>query len=281
VSECTPSRSSGKMAAMGTETSSSTGWRPRRRVMRRFLAGLIRVAFALLARFHVEGQENVPKEGPFLVVANHFHFADPLAVIRAVRRPLDFIGGFRMPFAPASVRLLPRLWGLYRVPRGEEGFARAALRSAETTLLAGGVVGIFPEGGSWTNVLRRPRPGTAFLAARTGVCVLPIGIDGTDGIFPSLRRLRRQSVTVRIGAPIGPFRTSDEGRPNRDRLDAIGDAVMRAVAELIPEDRRGAYSTDPDVRRKAEAVAAYPWERANRRSTPRSRPQVSEGETHD
>lgn len=279
--ECTSSLSSGKMAAMGMETSGSTGWRPRRRGMRRFLTALIRVAFALLARFRVEGRENIPSEGPFLVVANHFHFVDPLAVIRAVRRPLDFIGGFRMPFAPASVRLLPRLWGLYRVPRGEEGFARAALRGAEATLLKGGVVGIFPEGGSWTNVLRRPRPGTAFLAARTGVCVLPIGIDGTDGIFPSLRRFRRQPVTVRIGVPIGPFRTNDASRPSRERLDAIGDTVMRAVAQLIPEDRRGVYSADPDVRRKAEAVAAYPWERANRRTPPRSRPQVKEGETHE
>ncbi len=269
------------MAAMGIRTSGSTGWRPRRQVMRWLLAALIHVAFALLARFRVEGQENIPKEGPFLVVANHFHFADPLAVIRAVRRPLDFIGGFRMPFAPTPVRFLPRLWGLYRVPRGEEGFARAALRGAETTLLEGGIVGIFPEGGSWTNVLRRPRPGTAFLAARTGVCVLPIGIDGTDGIFPSLRHFRRQSVAVRIGAPIGPFRTKDAGRPGRDQLDAIGNTVMRAVAGLIPEDRRGVYSTDPDVRRKAEAVAVYPWEQANRRTAPRSRPQTREGETHE
>ncbi|MEN6369138.1 MAG: lysophospholipid acyltransferase family protein [Thermotogota bacterium] len=266
---------------MGIRTDGSTGWRPRRRVMRRFLAALIRVAFALLTRFHVEGQENIPQEGPFLVVANHFHFTDPLAVIHAVRRPLDFIGGFRMPFAPASVRLLPRLWGLYRVPRGEEGFARAALRGAESTLLEGGVVGIFPEGGSWTNVLRRPRPGTAFLASRTGVCVLPVGIDGTDGIFPSLRRFRRQPVTVRIGAPIGPFRMKGTGRPGRDRLDAIGDTAMRAVAGLIPEDRRGVYSTDPDIRQKAEAVAAYPWERANRRTAQRSQSPTREGEPHE
>lgn len=249
--------------------------------MRRCLGALIRVAFTLLTRFQVEGRENLPKEGPFLVVANHFHFADPLAVIRAVELPLDFVGGFRMPFAPASVRFLPRLWGLYRVPRGEEGFARAALRDAEATLRQGGIVGIFPEGGSWTNVLRRPRPGTAFLAARTGVRVVPIGIEGTDGIFPSLRRLRRQPVAVRIGTPVGPFLGEESGLPRRDRLDAVGDTVMRAIAELIPESRWGVYSPNPDVRAQAEAVAAYPWQGATRRTAPRKRPSTREGETHE
>jgi len=246
--------------------------------MRRILAATVRAIFALLTRFRVEGRERIPAEGPLLVVANHFHFIDPLAVINAVRRPLDFVGGFHMPFAPAVVRFIPRLWGLYRVPRGKEGFARAALRGAETTLRAGGIVGIFPEGGSWTNVLRRPRPGTAFLATRTEARVLPIGIDGTDRILPSLRRLRRQPVTVRIGDPLGPFRVDGTDRPGRDRLDAIGDAVMRAVAELLPEGHRGVYSLDPEVRRAAERVAAYPWERAPLHDPT---PRAKEGEIHE
>ncbi|MDD5220062.1 MAG: lysophospholipid acyltransferase family protein [Candidatus Bipolaricaulis sp.] len=246
--------------------------------MRRVLAAIIRAIFALLTRSRVEGSERIPAEGPLLVVANHFHFIDPLAVINAVRRPLDFVGGFHMPFAPAAVRFIPRLWGLYRIPRGKEGFARAALRGAEATLRGGGIVGIFPEGGSWTNVLRRPRPGTAFLAARTGVRVLPIGIDGTDGILPSLRRFRRQRVTVRVGSPIGPFRADGTARPGRDQLDTIGDAIMRAVAELLPESRRGVYSPDPDVRRAAESVAAYPWERTSRHDPT---PRAKEGEPHE
>lgn len=251
---------------MKNRASGTTSWRPRRPGMRRVLAGLIRLLFALLTRFRVEGRENVPLEGPLLVVANHFHFADPLAVIHAMRRPLDFIGGLRMPFAPAAVRWIPRLWGLHRVPRGEEGFARAALRGAEATLQAGGIVGLFPEGGSWANVLRPPRPGAAFLAARTGVRVLPIGIDGVDGILPSLRRFRRQRVTVRIGPVLGPFPSEGTGHPRRARLDEIGNVLMGAVAELVPDDRKGAYSPDPELRREAQSMAAYPWARESQRA---------------
>ena len=121
----------------------NSGWTPRHSGTRRFLRGLIRLLFALWVQVRIEGEENIPDSGPLIVVANHFHFVDPLAVILAMPWPLDFIGGFHMPFAPAIVRWLPRMWGLYRVRRS--GSSRGALRQAEETLQTGGILGIFPE----------------------------------------------------------------------------------------------------------------------------------------
>jgi 1-acyl-sn-glycerol-3-phosphate acyltransferase len=237
------------------------GWRPRRRGMRFILSFLIRVLFRALTHLEIEGRENIPRAGPLIVAANHFHFVDPLAVIRAMPWPLDFVGGFEMRFAPRFVRWIPRMWGLYRVRR--EGSSRGALRQAEAVLEAGGVLGIFPEGGSWTNVLRRPRPGTAFLAARTGAHVLPVGLEGIEHILPELRRGRRAQVTVRIGPAIGPFAPAPEGRAGREPLERIGDEVMSSIAALIPEGRRGAYSDDPELQQGAESIA-YPWARESR-----------------
>ncbi len=234
-------------------------WRPTHRPVRAILRGLIRFAFAVLARLTIEGRENIPPHGPLLVVANHFHFTDPVAVIRAMPWPLDFIGGARMPHAPTGVKWLTSLWGTFRVRRA--GSSREALQTAETVLSSGGVLGIFPEGGSWASVLRPARPGAAYLAARTDTPILPIGLDGMTELFSSLRRFRRAEVTIRIGKPFGPFPPAPRGRQGRAELDRIGEIVMRHIAELIAPDRRGVYSEDPAVREAALEAAVYPWTR--------------------
>lgn len=166
-----------------------------------------------------------------------------------------------MPFAPAIVRWLPRMWGLYRVRRS--GSSREALRQAEQTLIAGGILGIFPEGGSWATVLRPPRPGSAFLATRTQALILPVGLDGLPEIFPSLKRFRRATVIIRIGQPIGPFACPATGRAGREQLDTVGEEILRAISKLIPPESRGMYSDDPALRKEAEAAAVYPWAREN------------------
>ena len=121
------------------------------------------------------------------------------------------------------------------------------------------MLGIFPEGGSWAEILRSPRPGSAFLAARTRARILPVGLDGLTEVFRALKRFRRATITIRIGKPIGPFGSSERGRAGRGDLDEVGDQIMGAISELIPEARRGAYSTDPALREQAKAIQ-YPWE---------------------
>jgi 1-acyl-sn-glycerol-3-phosphate acyltransferase len=233
---------------------------PRRRLMRGLLQPLARVALAALTDWQVIGQENLPKEGPLLVVANHFSFIDPVAIVGAAPWPLEFVGGFQMPNAPASVTWIPKLWGYYPVYRGS--VSRDAMRASEAVLAQGGVLGIFPEAGNWATVLRPPRPGTAFLAARTGVRILPLGFDGLTDVFPCLRQGRRARVTLRIGKPFGPFRVTGRGRARRQQLEAIGHEIMKCIAELIPSERRGHYSDDPAIRAAAQGSEVYPWDDA-------------------
>jgi 1-acyl-sn-glycerol-3-phosphate acyltransferase len=230
---------------------------PRRRQVRAVLQRLSRVAFAVLTDLQIIGQENFPEKGPLLVVANHFSFIDPVATVRVAPWPLEFVGGFQMPNAPASVTWIPKVWGYYPVFRGTG--SRYALRAAEAVLAQGGVLGIFPEAGSWATVLRPPRPGAAFLAVRTGARILPMGFDGLPDVFPRLRRGRRARVTVRIGKLFGPFRATGRGRPRRQQLEEIGHEIMRRVAELIPPERRGHYSDDPAIRAAAQGTEVYPW----------------------
>jgi 1-acyl-sn-glycerol-3-phosphate acyltransferase len=230
---------------------------PRRRLIRALLQRLAHVAFAVLTDLQIIGQENLPKGGPLLVVANHFSFIDPVAMVRVAPWPLEFVGGFQMPNAPASVTWIPKVWGYYPVFRGTG--SRYALRAAEAVLAQGGVLGIFPEAGSWATVLRPPRPGAAFLAVRTGAPILPMGFDGLPNVFPRLRKGRRARVTIRIGRPFGPFHATGRGRTRRQQLDEIGHEIMQRIAELVPPEQHGHYSDDPDIRAAAQGTEIYPW----------------------
>jgi 1-acyl-sn-glycerol-3-phosphate acyltransferase len=230
---------------------------PRRKSIRKTLKVLCRMAFNLLMEIHIEGQENVPSQGPLLVVGNHFSFIDPLAMVRIAPWHLEFLGGFHNPSAPPIVEFIPWMWGYYPLFRGTG--SRESLRVAETLLQRGAIIGIFPEAGNWATVLRPARPGTAYLAARTSAPLLPIGIDGLIDVLPHLRKGRRAKVTIRVGKPFGPFQVSGKGRERREQLDEIGHQIMRQIAELIPPERQGYLSPDPAIRLAAKGTEIYPW----------------------
>ena len=234
---------------------------PHRHTLRRFLRRVARLTLKTLTQFEVLGRKNIPAKGPFIVVGNHFDYADPVAVIAALPFPLEFFAGTQRPTAPPLAKLIPEVWKVYPVLRGTS--SRYALKAAEYVMQQNGVLGIFPEGGAWAQVLRPPRPGTAYVATRTGVPILPGGIMGMTDIFTALRRGRRARLTVRIGQPFGPFKVSGRGRERREQLDAIGHEIMQQVAKLLPPEKHGVYAADPEIRAAAEAVAAYPWAASN------------------
>ncbi len=231
---------------------------PRRKLMRTFVHHVTRFLFAVLTDFHLVGEENFPTEGPLLVVANHFSFIDPVAMVRIAPWPIEFLGGFRAPNAPATISWLRELWGYYPVFRGTG--STLAFRASEIVLKQRGVLGVFPEGTSAAAVLRPPRPGAAFIAARSTARILPVGLDGFIDVFPRLRKGRRATVTAQIGKPIGPFTAPGRGRKRRKRLEEISHEIMQHIAELLPPERRGVYSDDPALRAAAQEVADYPFD---------------------
>ncbi len=228
--------------------------RPLRRLMQFLARGLL----GTLTDMEIEGQENFPKTGPLIMVGNHFSFIDPAVFVGIAPWPMDFIGGAVTPHAPKIVQFLPRLWGYLPVYRGTG--STYALKEADRILKTGGVVGIFPEGGSWAQVLRPARPGAALLTATAGAPLLPIGLTGFPRVFSSLREGKRARVRIRIGKPFGPFKIFGSRYDRRRQLDKIGDEIMRRIAELIPQEEAGLYSKDPKVREAAKGTEYYPWE---------------------
>ncbi|MCX6055457.1 MAG: lysophospholipid acyltransferase family protein [Chloroflexi bacterium] len=236
---------------------------PRRRVIRTILKNGIALAFGVLAKFEIEGQENIPSKGPLLVVANHFHFLDPLALIHTSPWPVEFVGGSQTPNSPSTVSWFAKAFGVIPTFRGTG--SRETLQTAEAILKQNGVLAIFPEGGSWANVLRPARPGTAFLAWRTNAQILPIGLDGFLGFFQRIKLGNRTPVKVKFGKPFGPVTGANGSRPGREELDEIGHNIMRNIAVLLPPERQGFYSPDPAIREAARGTEIYPWENISER----------------
>jgi 1-acyl-sn-glycerol-3-phosphate acyltransferase len=228
----------------------------KRRPIRLFLQWLAKVAFSLLAHLEIEGQENFPEKGPLMMVGNHFSMVDIAAFVRAAPYPVEFIGGAVFANVPGFMSIFPRLWGYLPVHRGTG--ARFALKQAEKVLNNEGVLAIFPEGGSHARMLRPARPGTAFLATRTRARIIPIGLIGMDEVFESLAKFRRARIRIRIGKPFGPFEVTAKGREKRRQLDEIGDSIMQHIADLIPPEKHGYLSDDPELREAA--LLEYPWD---------------------
>ncbi len=218
---------------------------PRYRRRRGFLRGGIAALAWLLLNYKVEGRENLPKEGPLLIVGNHFHFLDSIGPIQATKYSLEFINDTEMPMAPGIVKFLPGLWGSLKIRQGQPNLE--AIRAAEAILQQRGVLMVFPEGHVHEPPLGEPLPGAAFLALRLGVPILPIGTYSEDGwdIFGTLKKGRRARVVSRIGKPFGPL-TSQEGSavPRREDVSQAGQEIMNQIARVLPASARGPYLQD-------------------------------------
>ena len=203
-------------------------------------ARIARWLMALLGGARVEGLERVPREGPFILVANHCSQADPpllgWATGHQVGRVVHFMAKQEMHAWPVIGWLADRS-GVFFVRRGDGD--RAAQRLALELLAAGKPVGVFPEGTrSRDGRMREGRAGAALLAIRSGAPVLPVGIAGTHRLFPSGSRLpRRSRVTFRVGKPFS-LGHQPTGRIDRAALAAGTDRIMAEIAGLLPPAQR-------------------------------------------
>jgi 1-acyl-sn-glycerol-3-phosphate acyltransferase len=208
-----------------------------RRKLCRFL--LRTIGFGLLVRIEsVEGLENVPVEGPAILMMNHIAFVDPLVLVHTTPRdivPLAKTEAYRYPI----VGIFPKIWGVIPVER--QGIDRQAVQQALAVLSAGEILLVAPEG-TRHDALADPKEGAAYLAARSGAPIVPVALKDTRG-FPTLPftpRWREPGANVQYGRP---FRVRPEFRRARGPgLRQVLDESMYVLARMLPEMRRGEYA---------------------------------------
>jgi len=219
---------------------------PRRRFIRGLLSTGIDIVGGILTRWEVTGKENLPAKGPLIIVGNHFSFLDTVAPIHSTPWPIEFIGDFEMPNAPATMKLFPNLWQTLKIEQGTPNFE--ALQASEAILAQDGVLVIYPEGHVHSGPLNPALPGAAFMAMRTGVPILPMATisDNHWKLFKTItEEKRRLRVFTKIGEVFGPITSKNPNRPSRQEIKDAGKLIMTRIAALLPKEYRGEF--DPEL----------------------------------
>jgi 1-acyl-sn-glycerol-3-phosphate acyltransferase len=211
------------------------------------------IVVPVLIRLHVIGVQNVPREGPVILVSNHLNWTDiPMIGLRLMRRT-HFMAKSEL-FQKAPLKWLVIGLGAFPVRRGEAD--RQAIKQAEEVLKAGQVLVIFPEGTrSRTRVMKEGLAGVALIALRSGAPIVPVGIYGSEHfklwhIWPF-----RTRITLTYGEP---FTLTRENRRGHTDLQASLDVIMQHIAALLPPQYRGKYGEPASSAASPAASAPLP-----------------------
>lgn len=208
-----------------------------------------------MSRISIEGAlDEIPPVGPLIIASNHASNLDVPVIgawlIPRLGRRIHWLGK-RELFDWPIIGWVAAHGGVHPVDRGAADIE--AFRLAQRILGEGHVLFVFPEGTrSPDGALQAARDGIALLALRTGAQIVPIGISGSDGVWPKGQRLPHPGghVTVRVGPP---FRPTDELPPGTSRAESkhrTTDLIMRRIAELLPARQRGVYGSSGGAARE-------------------------------
>jgi 1-acyl-sn-glycerol-3-phosphate acyltransferase len=204
----------------------------------RFVAvGFCRTFWAL----SVSGAENVPKTGAFILAPVHRSNIDTVVVAAVTKRRLRYMGKdtmwkYRIPGAVFTAL------GSFPVHRGSAD--REALRLAQSVVEAGEPIVMFPEGTRQSGPdLAELFDGPAFIAARVGIPIVPVGIGGSERAMPKgAKMLRPVHVHLEVGAPIPPPARDANGRVPRRALRETTERLAKELQPLFDEARTRAGS---------------------------------------
>jgi 1-acyl-sn-glycerol-3-phosphate acyltransferase len=197
---------------------------------------LMKLLFGYAARVRVLRPENANRNGAFLLAANHISHFDPFIISSVVKRKIDWMAlaeFFPYPLLGHFLRAVDAF------PVDRHRAQRATIRTTIKRLKAGGIVGVFPEGGirdgAGSLLEGAPlRPGACTLAHIAAVPILPCVIVGSDrlyskkGWFP----LRRTPIWIAFGNPISHFPNLEKSVARAQVERKLTTAFKNLYAEL-------------------------------------------------
>ncbi len=191
---------------------------------------IIRCAHESVFRGEVAGLENLPRDGAFLVAANHASHLDPPFIGAVMPHQLAFFARKSL-WKPGIAS-----WWLDRVgaiPVDRDGSDLSAIKRVLSTLAAGHPIALFPEGTrSPDGSLQPAKAGVGLIACKTAVPVVPCRI------FDSHRALGRAggfrpgtAIDITFGRPLAPA-DYDHKSDGKERYQRASERIMEAISRL-------------------------------------------------
>ena len=210
------------------------------RVWYGFIRGIVAGFCRLFWRVSISGRENIPKTGPFILAPVHrsnVDFAIAAAITPRWMRYLakDSIWKFG----------LGRIWeSLGAIPVARGTADRPAMRALEEAIERGEPVVLFPEGTRQSGPEVQPLfDGAAYIASRTRVPIIPVGIGGSERAMPKGSKLLRPvKIVAIVGKPIHPEAREEGARVPRRAVTELTAALKVEVQRLFDEAQAKAGS---------------------------------------
>ena len=203
--------------------------------VRGLFLGLAKLYF----RLQIRGREHVPAHGPFVLAPVHRSNLD-FILVSTVRRPRMRYMGKASIWKSRALGWFVSMLGAFPVHRGTAD--RESLRTCMRVLENGEPLVLFPEG------TRRSGPvvedlfdGAAYVAARTGVPIVPVGIGGSDRAMPvGSKMVRPRKIVLVVGEPIVPAAGDGTGRVKRSEVRRLTEQLHTDLQALYDEARAAA-----------------------------------------
>jgi len=204
--------------------SPSRGTRISYAIVRALIHGVAR----LFGRVSVIGADKIPDEGAFVLAPVHRSNVDFALTSILTERPMRYMGKDSIWKSRLLGRFVSML-GAFPVHRGSAD--RDALKACTDIVNGGSPLVMFPEGTRCTGpVLEELFDGTAFVASRTQVPIIPLGIGGSEAMMPKgAKMLHRSKLVLLVGDPIPAPPLTEKGRVPRS---AVGELTARLGVEL-------------------------------------------------
>jgi len=182
-------------------------------------------------RMTIEGADNIPAEGPFLLAPTHRSILDTPIASGVTRRRMRFMGADKYWKNNAFGRLLTALGG-FPVTRGTAD--REALKRCISVLERGEPLVLFPEGERKSGPLVQPLfDGATYVAVKSGVPIVPVGIGGSEAAMPKgAKFIKPRKVHVAVGAPIMGATQARAGATPKEQRDLARTITIELHDEL-------------------------------------------------
>lgn len=207
---------------------------------RSVLVGFARVYW----RLSVEGKQNVPRSGPYIVAPVHRSNVDFVAAAAITRRRLRYMGKDSLWRVPVLREFITAL-GAFPVHRGSAD--REALRRCLEVLNEEEPLVLFPEGTRKSGpAVHEMFEGAAYLSIRAGVPVVPVGIGGSEAAMPrGSKWLRPVKIHVVVGELIEVQPAGEGERVSRRAAHRVTSELHEALQALFDHAQAKAAGLPP------------------------------------